>query len=348
MTRFRGTPREDQFFGTSEDDYITGGAGQDQLRGGDGADTIEGGDGPDALYGDLGNDWIDGGPGNDVIRGGKGSDNLRGGGGFDVLFGDMGDDLLFASNDVNILIGGAGDDWLYGSYGGSILEGGPGDDVFFPGPGREVIRGGAAHDTVDYSGSVHDGDGPWNVHLVMASINTGRSGYAKGDVLIEIQEVIGSPDNDFIDARDAGGRMHGMGGDDTLLGGGTVSTGLVGGPGNDHLSIHAVSRGSTMQGGPGEDLFRFFISEDEIFADSTILDFQKGQDQIELDFGLVGDISRDDVERMLDQSEGYVLNLELLGEEFEGFGEIRLADWAWPVSNVVPVSTLDWWDFIFN
>lgn len=65
---YQGRDANDHFAGADGDDYIAGNGGDDLLIGGNGNDKIFGGDGADVLLGGAGNDYIDGGDGIDLLR----------------------------------------------------------------------------------------------------------------------------------------------------------------------------------------------------------------------------------------------------------------------------------------
>ena len=214
MATIDGGASNDLRIGTSAADRIRGYGGVDLLRGGSGNDTIEGGDGPDSLYGDRDNDTIRGGGGDDVLRGGRGNDTLDGGEGEDTIRADLGDDWILGSRDA------------------------------------DYINGGDGFDTVDYSdsprggGFLHDG-----VRIDIGSsslIVLGRGGHAEGDILVNIEKVIGSRYDDKIEVNDIWGasifddpvahEAYGGDGDDELWG--FEVDYLNGGPGDDTLVTH--------------------------------------------------------------------------------------------------------------
>ena len=290
MATLDGDNTNNLFIGTPEADLIRGFGAIDLLRGGSGNDTIEGGDGPDSLYGDQGNDRISGGSGDDLLRGGKGNDTLDGGEGEDTIRADLGNDRILGS------------------------------------PGADYINGGDGVDAVDYSGSprgdgfFHDGvviDLSWSSHVVW-----GEGGHAEGDLLVNIETVIGSAFDDSIHVDDRGSffldipaiahRVYGGGGDDELWG--HEQDYLNGGAGDDILY---TSSGGTLVGGPGADRFDFVGSAGE----TTIEDFRPSEgDQIDLSwFGFFDDpVDKSSVQDMLDGSTGNVLDLTLLGADGEG------------------------------
>ena len=291
--------------GTSEADRIRGFGSIDLLRGGGGNDTIEGGDGPDSLYGDQGNDRISGGSGDDLLRGGRGNDTLDGGAGEDTIRADLGDDRIIGS------------------------------------PGADYINGGDGFDTVDYSGSPQEDAGFFSYDGVIVDVSwweliePGVRGYAEGDILVNIEGVIGSQYDDSINVADRGGfsssdpppishRVYGGSGDDVLQG--YERDYLNGGGGDDVLSSRG---GGTLQGGPGADTFDFVGDAGE----TTIEDFDPSEgDQIELTwFGSFDDpVTTSDVRALLDGSTGNILDLTLLGVDDGGLitlgGGIQVSD----------------------
>ena len=284
MATINGDNGNNLEIGTTAADQIFGFGGIDLLRGGDGNDTIEGGDGPDSLYGDKDDDSIRGGAGDDVLRGGKGNDTLDGGEGEDTIRSDIGNDRI---------IGSAGADY---------------------------INGGDGFDTVDYSRSPQ-GNGFFyngvNVDVSSSfSIVIGSGGHAEGDILVNIEAVVGSSYDDRIDVSDVGGffvgsdpiahKAYGGAGNDVLWG--YERDYLNGGAGNDTL---VVSGGGTVNGGPGADTFEFSGEVD----DATIEDFDSSEgDVIDLSVFGSGDVTKSDVQAMLDGSTGNVLDLALLGD----------------------------------
>ena len=283
MATLDGDNTNNLFIGTPEADLIRGFGAIDLLRGGSGNDTIEGGDGPDSLYGDQGNDRISGGPGDDLIRGGRGNDTLDGGAGRDMIRADL------------------GNDWIIGSEGADYIDGGDGYDV------------------IDYSGSPRS-DGYYSgvdVNLSFGSaIYFGKGGHADGDLLVDIEGIIGTAYDDRIDVGDISGRsfrdgpvahrVFGGPGDDELDGYDVDY--LSGGAGDDELTTHG---NGTVNGGPGADTFYFFGEVE----DATIEDFDSGEgDVIELSSVGFRDVTKTDVQAMLDGSTGNVLDLTLLGD----------------------------------
>lgn len=164
-----------------------------------------------------------GGEEDDKLEGGAGDDDIEGGGGNDALTGRGGDDRL---------IGGTGDDTLNGGPGEDTIDGGPND---------------ANGDTLSYAGS-----------SAAVRVNLGRNEYsggdAQGDDVDNIENVIGSSQNDWIRGNVWVNRLSGGAGDDTIMGGGgSASDGdiLRGGAGDDKL--YGGAGDDTLEGGPGKD-----------------------------------------------------------------------------------------------
>ncbi|MGO1079214.1 calcium-binding protein [Inquilinus sp. CA228] len=207
--RLNGGSGHDVLFGEADDDRLLGGEGRDELYGGDGddvlyadydggavsddADLLSGGDGSDELHGSYGDNELYGDGGDDVIEGLDGNDHGEGGTGNDKLYGGNGDDQLFGDN---------GQDELDGGDGADRLEGGNGDDVLIGGAGADLLDGGSDVDTVSYAGS----NAGVTVDLLGGQCS---GGWAEGDVLIGIENVVGSKYDDIFFASSAANRFDG-------------------------------------------------------------------------------------------------------------------------------------------
>ena len=168
--------------------HLTGSSQADILAGDSRDNTIMGGGGDDRLYG---------GPGG-------GDDMLHGGGGNDTMFGGLGDDTLN---------GGAGNDVFWGNGGSNTYIGGPGNDAF------HLMNVG------DGSRITEAADGGTDI------ISFARMKEAVGDstnpytVANEVENVMGTSEDDFITGNDSMNVIEGGDGADTLVGqaGDTVS-----------------------------------------------------------------------------------------------------------------------------
>jgi len=205
---------------------INGTNGDDSLTGSDSNDTISGLDGNDTLVGGAGDDSLDGGAGNDSIISGPGLDMLIGGDGNDTLDGTSnnpnGPGLAL---EADTLSGGLGDD----TY---IVDA---SDVIQPDPGG-----------VD---TVVAFDTDWTLGSGLENLTLTQTGIGSG-----LQNGTGNELNNLIQANlEFGGNLHGLGGNDTLLGGQKASGELFGDDGNDVLMSRSSAHGQVMNGGAGND-----------------------------------------------------------------------------------------------
>ncbi len=228
--------------GSRHDDILLGDEKANRIDGGAGNDTLEGRDGDDVLAGGEGGDWLDGGRGNDTAdySAAKGRvvvglnvnplHHADGGMGYDGeaygdrlfnienLIGSAYGDLLHGDDNANRLDGGAGDDHLVGAGG---------DDTLVGGEGADRIEGGSGIDTVDYSRSAA------GVTVYLAG-NPGIGGDAAGDVISEVENVIGSDHADILSGDIGDNRLDAGKGNDWISGGSGNDV-LAGGQGADTL-----------------------------------------------------------------------------------------------------------------
>lgn len=153
-------------------------------------------------------------------------------------------------------------DTVEGSYGDQDIAAGVGNDLFDEGTsyGADTLDGGLGLDTVTYASA------PWQQQeraVVDLQFGT-NAGKAAGDVLIDIENVIGTAFNDRLlgDAED--NRLRGENGNDWLAGrkgadllsGGDGRDVLMGGPGGD-----------TLNGGAGHDRANYMLAQAGLVAD---------------------------------------------------------------------------------
>lgn len=289
-----GNEGDDSLDGDSGSDTLDGGVGSDEVFGGEGDDTVIGGEGDDTLAGDDGNDELDGGAGIDELRGGAGDDTLSGGDGEDSLSGSTGRDLLFGGADddqvfgdngndaVNgddgddfvrggagrdLVDGGAGNDTLRGDDDQDTLTGGDGDDVvngdngndlIIAGFGADSINGGTGTDTVTYAASAASIDVELDTSATVFGFGVG--GFAQDDVLVSIENVIGTAFNDRITGNVKDNVLNGGNGNDVLDGAEGADI-LVGGNGDDLLV--GGTGDNQLFGGLGTDTARFIGDRSE-------------------------------------------------------------------------------------
>ncbi|RDJ27004.1 calcium-binding protein [Bosea caraganae] len=271
LNLFIGGAGNDTLDGRGGNDMLQGEAGDDTLLGGSGDDMLDGGYDNDILYGEAGEDLLVGGLGNDQLYGGSGGDTLHGGRGADLLDGGDGDDLALYSDGAegisidlesgvgrggdaegdtligiehvigtqrdDMLLGNAAGNMLLGGLGNDVIHGRAGDDLLIGGIGSDHLDGGDGNDTAVYS------DSAAGVVIDLAN-GTASGGEANGDVLVSIENLIGSAHADALLGsnganRLSGGRgddvLHGRGGDDLLEGGAGADV-IDGGDGQDTVS----------------------------------------------------------------------------------------------------------------
>jgi len=245
-----------------------------EFRGDHSSNVITGTSVADRLWGWQANDTLYGHDDSDLLDGGRGDDKLYGEDGDDVLYGGVGDDLLWGGSGQDDLYGGAGNDFSYGGDGNDYIDAWRGDDELHGGRGADILRGGAGYDTASY----FDSESGVTIDLSVLHLHVagrykyyyahGFGGDAEGDLLRNIESLIGSDHDDILTGDDSNNRLEGGDGDD-VLSGGNGDDWLQGGSGRD-----------TLTGGAGRDLFVVDgVSSDLEFAD-RIIDFAGGEDRI--------------------------------------------------------------------
>jgi Ca2+-binding RTX toxin-like protein len=215
-----------------------------------------------------------------------------------TLYGTDADEFLCGLSGItnDRMEGGGGDDVINGLRGNDVLLGGGGDDVIEGGIGADTIDGGANTarnagkknwgDTVRYAKSV-----AVTLDLRMTTAQVG--GEAQGDILIDIEHVVGSQSgNDVIDGGDAANRLDGLGGNNTIRGwggddvivAGTGADTLEGGDGVDNVS--GGEGNDILKGDDGDDILAGGAGIDKVFGGEGKDRIQGGEgNDIELDGG---------------------------------------------------------------
>lgn len=166
---------------------------------------------------------------------GEGRITLRGIGTEDTLGGIVDNVRLEGALDGFDPAVDGGNDLLQGGNGNDVLDGGAGNDLLEGGSGRDDIDGGAGtDDVVSYIAS----RGRVHVHL---DTGAGRFGEAQGDTIRNVENAIGSANNDELRGDENANRLNGYYGDDDLQGLG----------GDDHLVGHEGA--DVIDGGDGID-----------------------------------------------------------------------------------------------
>jgi serralysin len=182
------------------------------------------------------------------------ADTIYGYDGNDIIFGFGGDDLVFGGEGVDHVFGGSGNDSLKGGGADDRLRGNSGNDMLKGGGGADHLDGGEDIDTASYF------DSPEGV-VVSLRDDAAFLGHAEGDVLDNIENLIGSGHMDLLVGNDLSNELSGRDGHDSLKGWGGNDT-LRGGPGDDNLDGGAHA--DTMAGGEGNDFYHVDLWWDSV------------------------------------------------------------------------------------
>jgi trimeric autotransporter adhesin len=198
---------------------------------------------------------------NNPIAGGNGDDTIHGGDATgDQIHGGNGNDIIYSASGAAYYA----DNYFYGEAGSDYLVGGDGwYDHLDGGLGNDTLDGGAGDR--DFASYLFDKGGV-NIDLrITGPQNTISSGY---DTLINIEGIdgtqgpykdrlIGNDSANFINGNGGSDYISGEGGDDQLSFGYGNCT-VLGGAGNDGLSINAVNNDQhIIDGGSGIDTLGF-------------------------------------------------------------------------------------------
>jgi Ca2+-binding RTX toxin-like protein len=215
------------------------------------------------------------------------------------LTGTEGDDILVGTADADTLLGLGGDDTLQGGAGNDTLDGGAGSDtvsyadadpvgmfnflmINLQGQYVSVIGpGGAPVDTlVSIENAIGSAGTDW---LVGTSGDNQLSGGAGGDIIegkggADILD--GGDGNDTINtsgifgAAATGSLLIGGDGDDSIRSGNSNDT-MLGGAGNDYLSVENYAVTRAIDGGIGTDTLAF-VEGLTTYGSGVIIDLNKG------------------------------------------------------------------------
>ncbi|RJF86255.1 calcium-binding protein [Oleomonas cavernae] len=222
------------------------GSRNDEFHGNNASQTIRGQGGDDVLEGRGGGDTLDGGTGSDTASYESAPSavfvTLRFGD-INIISGasdELGDSLISIEN----LTGSRFDDGLTGGDGANILKGLNGNDFLDGRGGADRLDGGGNTDTADYQAS--------NAAINISTDGTaGSGGFAAGDRLTSIENIIGSSFNDVIsghsnainnvfEGRGGNDNLFGVAGDDILAGGTGINL-IDGGTSVDTVSYRDIA-----------------------------------------------------------------------------------------------------------
>lgn len=263
---------------------IAAGTQIERAYGGDGDDMLIGNAATNTLYGNRGDDTLDGGAGNDNLDGGSGSDTVRfagdhsrytitsENGGYriaDSLAGADGSDWLinvekvqFADGlyamDGSLISGGGGTtpptSDITGTAGNDLLQGGAGDDHIYGMNGNDQLVGGPGADRLDGGAGIDLADFLTSTAGIAINLGTNANQYgdAAGDIIIGVEDVIGSNFADALTGDGLANKLLGKSGND-ILDGGTGADTLTGGLGDDIVYVDSSGDIVVEYAGEGSD-----------------------------------------------------------------------------------------------
>jgi Ca2+-binding RTX toxin-like protein len=299
----QGSKFNDVIRGDNQNNILYGMEGDDTIYGEEGDDIIIGGSGNNKLFGEGGDDKVILGGGSNFAVGGEGDDtisyqlsqvgvkinmstgtasvtiihedifegfeNAMGTEVSDEIVGDDKDNKLFGLGGDDIIHGGKGDDTILPGAGDDTVYSEEGNDYIFGDDGNDAIDGGDGKDTVDYSKE------PKEAIIIDLKKNIIKGGFAKGDKLKNIENIIGTKFDDQLTGDDNDNILSGLDGDDVIHGG-LGDDILVGGSGRNQLygdegdDKFVIGKGENMvYGGEGYNEVSYEDSASEVTIDLT-------------------------------------------------------------------------------
>lgn len=166
--------------------------------------------------------------------------------------------IVIAVGSSSSQVGTGGNDILNGTSNADFLQGLGGDDTLSGGAGDDILDGGTGFNYADFSGATASirinlltpavaGDG-----TIRWDQNLSDDGLGGQDSLRNIQGIIGSQHNDFIECGPASEIVYANGGDDDVA----LSPGndtIYLGDGNDRIFPNTITGTYTIYGGSGDD-----------------------------------------------------------------------------------------------
>lgn len=272
-----GSPLADTLIGSDAANIISGGEGNDSLAGGLGNDTLSGDGGTDTanyfgsatgIVADLadgtatgeGNDSL---PGVENVTGSPHNDSLAGNSGPNTLHGGAGTDTVSFDASAAAVTVDLGADTATGEGTDSIpaienVVGSDHDDSFTGDTGANSIAGGDGSDTVSYAG----GSAGVTVDLL-----GGTATGAGNDALADVENVVGTDENDALAGNEADNTLTGGDGNDLITSGSGSDT-LAGDDGADEL--RGEDDDDVITGGAGDDVLDGGTGSDECDGGSGV------------------------------------------------------------------------------
>ena len=223
----------------------------------------------------------------------------------------------------DVVLGGGADS--LDNVGGEIIgaiDMGAGDDVVVAGASAEDIDGGSGTDTVDYTMS---NAGVW----VDLTAGTGAGGYASGDTLANIENLVGSAHNDYFVSAGGANAIDGGQGRDTMsykwsasgvnvdLGAATANGGDATGDvlsgfeslrGSEHAdTLTGDESSNAIRGGAGNDIIEGGAAGDALYGGAGIdtVSYSNSSAGVEVDLALGANVGGDAQGDTLDSFENF-------------------------------------------
>jgi Ca2+-binding RTX toxin-like protein len=191
--------------------------------------------------------------------------DLRNSPGEGIVLGDItASDVLYGTSQNEAFDGRGGDDTIYAGDGHDRLFGGTGEDLLVGGAGNDTLEGGFGADEL-----LGDAGNDWASYAasstgVLVTIGgSGVGGAATGDILRDIENLIGSQGADELRGDTNANTIDGQAGNDLFLGNGGDDV-LFGNAGND--AFVGGQGGDFMDGGDGIDRVSYSTETGDILV----------------------------------------------------------------------------------
>lgn len=181
--------------------------------------------------------------------------------------------IFVGSADSDSIIGSLEDDELFGEGGDDVITALAGDDILHGGSGSDYIDGGDGEDSVYYLGYVPD-PGVYDGVIVDLDTGVGSRGDALGDVISDVENVVGSYMSDVIVGSSEDNKIFAETGNDEVHGGDGNDL-LIGGGGHD--VINGGSGDDVIEGNAGDDLLSGGEGDDTLYSEDGTDTLEGGQ-----------------------------------------------------------------------
>ncbi|MBF2002972.1 MAG: hypothetical protein IGS38_19890 [Synechococcales cyanobacterium M58_A2018_015] len=304
-----GNSFDNALIGNEASNRLIGLMGQDLLNGDGGNDYLNGGEGIDSMFGGAGDDSYEVDHVEDIVVEyfDQGIDTINST--INYTLGENLENLSLIVPEAVIGIGNRADNRILGSDADNQLSGLEGDDHLIGGNGNDLLLGDSGIDILDGGAGIDTIHIPANEISATADLRTGTLTYLDAannvvtEELLNIENVVGTRNNDVLIGNAANNQLDGGDGNDRLRGNSGDDV-LTGGAGND-----------TLDGGAGIDS----IDGGEGIDSVTLNDLETAA-AVDLKAGIVmyaGEAGKEITERILNIEgiAGTALNDTLVGDD---------------------------------